>query len=401
MSNLQFTEKEYNSFLKEYIINKKVNPNKENLEIFQKFSEIKNYQHVFEMIKYILYYYIPKEKLIENDKISLYLHINNLIKNFHKYGNLSDNTIDTKITEELCKTLYDYLWNSDNFSSKKTFKIISESFKLSFYHLKTNEVNNLLNNFFENVKNLNKLNLTKCSEIFIFLSIFIKHPLIQFDNEKINSLIIIMKGILNVLINNLQNPNIEENFFLENIIIFTSLLNLTIKGLKTDLFYEIYQNENDYFLFLQKTSKTILENIDNSKVKQNGNLSIEINICKFKSKILMFLLILFLKSPSLFSNLIELFKFLLLYLNNFINSENVNEKLSCLGFEENNDEFLQYIKIILLFILSVLKQRINNISLFFKESAFDFIQKILLVFIDIELKDIELTDLIKESDIDI
>ena len=38
MSNLQFTEKEYNSFLKEYIINKKVNPNKENLEIFQKFS---------------------------------------------------------------------------------------------------------------------------------------------------------------------------------------------------------------------------------------------------------------------------------------------------------------------------------------------------------------------------
>ena len=401
MSNLQFTEKEYNSFLKEYIINKKVNPNKENLEIFQKFSEIKNYQHVFEMIKYILYYYIPNEKLIENDKISLYLHINNLIKNFHKYGNLSDNTIDTKITEELCKTLYNYLWNSDNFSSKKTFKIISESFKLSFYHLKTNEVNNLLNNFFENVKNLNKLNLTKCSEIFIFLSIFIKHPLIQFDNEKINSLIIIMKGILNVLINNLQNPNIEENFFLENIIVFTSLLNLTIKGLKTDLFYEIYQNENDYFLFLQKTSKTILENIDNSKVKQNGNLSIEINICKFKSKILMFLLILFLKSPSLFSNLIELFKFLLLYLNNFINSENVNEKLSCLGFEENNDEFLQYIKIILLFILSVLKQRINNISLFFKESAFDFIQKILLVFIDIELKDIELTDLIKESDIDI
>ena len=327
------------------------------------------------MIKYILYYYIPKEKLIENDKISLYLHINNLIKNFHKYGNLSDNTIDSKITEELCKTLYNYLWNSDNFSSKKTFKIISESFKLSFYHLKTNEVNNLLNNFFENVKNLNKLNLTKCSEIFIFLSIFIKHPLIQFDNEKINSLIIIMKGILNVLINNLQNPNIEENFFLENIIIFTSLLNLTIKGLKTDLFYEIYQNENDYFLFLQKTSKTILENIDNSKVKQNGNLSIEINICKFKSKILMFLLILFLKSPSLFSNLIELFKFLLLYLNNFINSENVNEKLSCLGFEENNDEFLQYIKIILLFILSVLKQRINNISLFFKESAFDFVQK--------------------------
>ncbi len=401
MSNLQFTEKEYNSFLKEYIINKKVNPNKENLEIFQKFSEIKNYQHVFEMIKYILYYYIPNEKLIENDKISLYLHINNLIKNFHKYGNLSDNTIDSKITEELCKTLYNYLWNSDNFSSKKTFKIISESFKLSFYHLKTNEVNNLLNNFFENVKNLNKLNLTKCSEIFIFLSIFIKHPLIQFNNEKINSLIIIMKGILNVLINNLQNPNIEENFFLENIIIFTSLLNLTIKGLKTDLFYEIYQNENDYFLFLQKTSKTILENIDNSKVKQNGNLSIEINICKFKSKILMFLLILFLKSPSLFSNLIELFKFLLLYLNNFINSENINEKLSCLGFEENNDEFLQYIKIILLFILSVLKQRINNISLFFKESAFDFIQKILLVFIDIELKDIELTDLIKESDIDI
>ena len=401
MSNLQFTEKEYNSFLKEYIINKKVNPNKENLEIFQKFSEIKNYQHVFEMIKYILYYYIPNEKLIENDKISLYLHINTLIKYFHKYGNLSDNKIDTKITEELCKTLYNYLWNSENFSSKKSFKIISESFKLSFYHLKTNEINNLLNNFFENVKNLNKLNLTKCSEIFIFLSIFIKHPLIQFDNEKINSLIIIMKGILNVLINNLQNPNIEENFFLENIIVFTSLLNLTIKGLKTDLFYEIYQNENDYFLFLQKTSKTILENIDNSKVKQNGSLSIEINICKFKSKILMFLLILFLKSPSLFSNLIELFKFLLLYLNNFINSENLNEKLSCIGFEENNDEFLQYIKIILLFILSVLKQRINNISLFFKESAFDFIQKILLVFIDIELKDIELTDLIKESDIDI
>ena len=401
MSNLQFTEKEYNSFLKEYIINKKVNPNKENLEIFQKFSEIKNYQHVFEMIKYILYYYIPNEKLIENDKISLYLHINTLIKYFHKYGNLSDNKIDTKITEELCKTLYNYLWNSENFSSKKSFKIISESFKLSFYHLKTNEINNLLNNFFENVKNLNKLNLTKCSEIFIFLSIFIKHPLIQFDNEKINSLIIIMKGILNVLINNLQNPNIEENFFLENIIVFTSLLNLTIKGLKTDLFYEIYQNENDYFLFLQKTSKTILENIDNSKVKQNGSLSIEINICKFKSKILMFLLILFLKSPSLFSNLIELFKFLLLYLNNFINSENVNEKLSCIGFEENNDEFLQYIKIILLFILSVLKQRINNISLFFKESAFDFVQKILLVFIDIDLKDIELTDLIKESDIDI
>ena len=82
MSNLQFTEKEYNSLLKEYIINKKVNPNKENLEIFQKFSEIKNYQHVFEMIKYILYYYIPNEKLIENDKISLYLHINNLIKTF-------------------------------------------------------------------------------------------------------------------------------------------------------------------------------------------------------------------------------------------------------------------------------------------------------------------------------
>ncbi len=151
--------------------------------------------------------------------------------------------------------------------------------------------------------------------------------------------------------------------------------------------------------FYKKTLINILNNIDNLQIKNNGNLiNVISTVLTFKRKIIKFLIIIILKDSFSFNYLIDLFKFAIIYLNNLINSFNVNEKLKNIRFEENNDLYLKYIKVILVLINLILKHKNKEINELFKENAFDFIQKILLVFIDNELSKNEISDLEDEFD---
>ena len=392
-NNIQFTENEFYSFLKYYVIKSNLKPNENTVEIFQKFLEIEDYQTLLNMVKYILFHFIPNEDLDNKAKMQILLYNKNLIHSFFKY---EKDYKDYKIINELNLNLYDFIIKSNFCSTQKLFQIILDTFHILIYQLNEEQSDKFLDQFFIDINDLEKLTSKKSSEIIQILKLFMKNKKIKFNQKKINSLQIILEGILNFILNNLKVYN--EGIFIDNINLFISLLDLTNLGIKNNFFYEIYQNENKYFSLLIKSNLNILEKID-LQIK-NENLELVINVMKFKRKILKFLIIIFQIDPYSFPYLMELFKFFLIYLNNCINCENSNDKLKNLGIEENRDIFLQYIKVILVFILIVLKQRKNNILKFFKDSAFDFIEKILLIFINIELSKIESFDLIKEFDME-
>ncbi len=394
MSNtIQFTENEFNNFLKFHVIKSNLKPNEKTIEIFQKFLEIEDYQVLLNMVKYVLFHFIQNEDLKDKEKLQILLYVKNLVHSFFKY---EKNYKDYKIIYELNLNIYDFILRSNFCSTQKLFQIILDTFQILIYQLNGKQSDKIIEQFFIDINNLENLTLKKFSEIIQILKLFMKNKKINFNKKKIISLQNILEGILNFIINNLKDYNKES--FIDNINLYISLLELTNLGIKYNFFYEIYQNENNYFSLLIKSNLSILQNIDLQIKNENLNLTIIVN--KFKRKVLKFLIIIFQIDPYSFPNLIELFKFFLIYLNNCINCENIKDKLKNLGLEENRDVFLQYIKVILIFILIVLKQRKNEILIFFKDSAFDFIQKILLIFIDIELSKIESFDLIKEYDLE-
>ena len=394
MSNtIQFTENEFNCFLKFHVIKSNLKPNEKTLEIFQKFLEIEDYQVLLNMVKYVLFHFIPNENLENKEKMQILLYVKNLIHSFFKY---EKGFKDYKIINELNLNVYEFIVRSNFCSTQKLFQIILDTFQILIYQLNEEQSDIFLEQFFIDINNLEKLTLKKSSEIIEFLKLFMKNKKIKYNKNKIISLQSILEGILNYIIVNLKDFN--EINLIDNINLYIRLLDLTNLGIKYNFFYEIYQNENNYFSLLLKSNLNILQNID-LQIK-NENLNLKISVNKFKRKVLKFLIIIFQIDPYSFPNLIELFKFFLIYLNNCINCADIKDKLNHLGLEENRDIFLQYIKVILIFILIVLKQRKNDILAFFKDSAFDFIEKILLIFIDIELSKIESFDLIKEFDME-
>ena len=392
----KFTKESFNSFLKEYISYSISKPTENTIEVFNEHFNIKDGQILVDMVKHILFNFIQNEKLSEKEEINIFIYMKNLLNFFFNYEN--NNYIDTQDLNELTYIIYEFIWKSEEIIKSKTLNdIIIQSFKIIIKQKSKNENNNLLNIIVNDINKLTELSIPICYKILQVLKCFLKINKIDFNNEKANSIIIILNGILNVLINNLKN--LQEEIFIENINLFKLLLDISIIGIKIDLFCEIYHSENNYFNFLQKTLINILDNIDNLQIKNNGNLiNVNSTVLTFKRKIIKFLIVLFLKDPFSFNCLIEIFKFAIIHLNNLTNSFNVNEKIKNIGIEENNDLDLKYIKVILIFVNIVLKKRINQINELFKENAFDFIQNILLIFIDNELKKNEISDLENEFD---
>ncbi len=390
----KFTKEQFNSFLKEYITYTSSNTTENTIEVFNKYFNIKDSRILVEMVKYILFNYIQNE-LSEKEKIQIFIYLKNLLNFFFKYEN---NYIDTQNLNELTYIIYEFMWKSeDTIKSKSINDIIIQSFKITIKQKSKKENNQLLNIIINDLNKLTELSIPTCYKILQILKYFLKNNKIDFNTEKANSIILILNGVLNFIIDNLKN--LQEEIFIENINLFKILLEISIIGIKYDLFYELYQSENNYFIFLQKTLINILENIDNLQIKNNGNLmNLISSILTFKRKIIKLFIILFLKDPFSFIYLIDVFKFTIIYLNNLTNSFNVKEKIKNIGIEENNDLFLKYIKVILIFVNVVLKQRIKEINELFKENAFNFIEKILLVFIDFELTKNEISDLENEID---
>ena len=395
----KFTKEQFNSFLKEYIIYVTSKPTENTIQIFNEYFNIKDGKILVEMIKHILFSFIQNEKLSEKEEIQIFIYIKNLLNFFFKYEN--NNHIDNQDLNELTNIIYELIWESnERIKSKSLNNIIIQLFKIIIIQKSKDENNNLLNKILNDINKLSELSYPICNKILQLLKYFLKNSQIHFNNEKVNSIIIILNGILNYLINNLKN--LQEEIFIENINLFKILLDISIIGIKFDIFYELYQSGNNYFILLQKTLINILNNIDNLQIKNNGNLiNVISTVLTFKRKIIKFLIIIILKDSFSFNYLIDLFKFAIIYLNNLINSFNVNEKLKNIGFEENNDLYLKYIKVILILINVILKQKNKEINELFKENAFDFIQKILLVFIDNELTKNEISDLYDEFDNDI
>ena len=86
MSNtIQFTENEFNNFLKFHVIKSNLKPNEKTIEIFQKFLEIEDYQVLLNMVKYVLFHFIQNEDLKDKEKLQILLYVKNLVHSFFKY----------------------------------------------------------------------------------------------------------------------------------------------------------------------------------------------------------------------------------------------------------------------------------------------------------------------------
>ena len=195
----KFTKESFNSFLKEYISYSISKPTENTIEVFNEHFNIKDGQILVDMVKHILFNFIQNEKLSEKEEINIFIYMKNLLNFFFNYEN--NNYIDTQDLNELTYIIYEFIWKSEEIIKSKTLNdIIIQSFKIIIKQKSKNENNNLLNIIVNDINKLTELSIPICYKILQVLKCFLKINKIDFNNEKANSIIIILNGILNVLI---------------------------------------------------------------------------------------------------------------------------------------------------------------------------------------------------------
>ena len=194
----KFTKEQFNSFLKEYIIYVTSKPTENTIQIFNEYFNIKDGKILVEMIKHILFNFIQNVKLSKKEEIQIFIYIKNLLNFFFKYEN--NNLIDNQDLNELTNIIYELIWESnERIKSKSLNNIIIQLFKIIIIQKSKDENNNLLNKILNDINKLSELSHPTCNIILQLLKYFLKNSQIHFNNEKVNSIIIILNGILNYL----------------------------------------------------------------------------------------------------------------------------------------------------------------------------------------------------------
>ena len=374
---IEFSDKELNCFLKEYILNETLNINEMMINKFNYFKQDINFKDLIYLVNYILYNFIPSEKINSNSELKLILFIKKIIeKNIENYENNNEFSLE-------CIKYFIHFINFKTLRNNKSLVNIFDILKILINYLNDKDNIILSKNLINDFSKLSELTLMKC-QIFLKINNILVKKREKYNNEIIHSLLSIMNNISIYLVNNFQKN--DKNIFFNTIDCFIHLLNLSISILKID---EIYINYYIFYPYFNKLIFDIFKEIEEVKIIKEENSQNNLNkIYKMKKKILDFIILT--KKKYYFQNNDDVFKCLLIFLDNFKNSSNLDEKLNKLGVEENSDELLKYIKRILSFILVMLRKKEKNIVVYFENIALNFIEKILFLFIEKETVNLDI-----------